>query len=114
MTKPIVDIETCSNVILLIYIHTYVISVKPRTEVEECFRILRDNAKWTLTTLKTIEDSLYAFGKLKIVNHPSQSLIFDIDYSDSYIENGVFIEKEIKEITKISYTKICLAILNSI
>lgn len=114
MTKPIVDIETCSNVILFIYIHTYVIAVKPRTEVEECFRILRDNAKWTLTTLETIEDSLYAFGKLKIANRPSQSLIFDIDYSDSYIENGVFIEKEIEEITKISYTKICLAVLNSI
>lgn len=74
------------------------IAVKPRTEIEECFRTLKDNDKWTLTTGTTMEDSLYAFGKLKITDHPSQSLIFDIDDSDSYIKNGVFTEKEIEEI----------------
>ncbi|KAI7857762.1 hypothetical protein BDC45DRAFT_532593 [Circinella umbellata] len=69
-----------------------------RAEVDECFNTLKHNNKWILSTGKIVEDSLYAFGKLQIGDHPSQSLIFDLGDTDSYIKNGVFTEQEIEEI----------------
>ncbi|KAI8875996.1 hypothetical protein K501DRAFT_201423, partial [Backusella circina FSU 941] len=45
-----------------------------------------------------VEDSLYAFGKLQIGDHPSHSLIFDPGDSESYIKNGGFTEEKIEEI----------------
>ncbi|KAG2226800.1 hypothetical protein INT45_005765 [Circinella minor] len=75
-------------------IHT----AKPRAEVDECFKALKHNDKWILSTGKIVGDSLYAFGKLQIGDHPSRSLIFDLGDSESYIKNGVFTEEEIEEI----------------
>lgn len=51
-----------------------------------------------------MEDSLYAFGKLQIGDHPSQSLIFDPCDSGLYIANNVFTQEEIDEI--LSYKNI--------
>ncbi|KAI8069862.1 uncharacterized protein B0P05DRAFT_639400 [Gilbertella persicaria] len=75
-------------------IHT----AKPRAEVEESFRVLRNNDKWILSTGTVVEDNLYAFGKLQIGDHPSQSLIFDPGDSELYVKNDVFTEEEIEEI----------------
>lgn len=47
---------------------------------------------------KIVEDSLYAFGKLQVGDHSSQSLIFDVGDSESYIKNGVFTEEGTEEI----------------
>ncbi|KAI7854094.1 hypothetical protein BDC45DRAFT_535962 [Circinella umbellata] len=63
-------------------IHT----AKSRAEVNECFRALKHNDKWGLSISKNSDD------------HPSQSLIFDLGDSESYIKNGVFTEEEIEEI----------------
>ncbi|KAL7324023.1 hypothetical protein PS15p_210597 [Mucor circinelloides] len=75
-------------------IHT----AKPRAEVEESFRALRNNDKWTLSTGTVVEDNLYAFGKLQIGDHPSQSFIFDVNDSELYIKHGIFTSEEIEEI----------------
>ncbi|KAG0929241.1 hypothetical protein G6F57_012745 [Rhizopus arrhizus] len=73
-------------------------TVKERAEVEEGFKLLRNDDKWMLSTGKIVEDSLYTFGKLHIADHPSQSLIFDAENAASYIENNVFTLEEIQEI----------------
>lgn len=45
-----------------------------------------------------MEDNLYAFGKLQVGDHPSQSLIFDPGNSETYSKNNVSTEEEIEEI----------------
>lgn len=92
----IVSIETKQQ--YSIFLTTFLIAAKPRTEVEECFRDLKNNDKWILSTGKIVEDSLYAFGKLQVGDHSSQSLIFDVGDSESYIKNDVFTEEGIEEI----------------
>ncbi|KAG1469571.1 hypothetical protein G6F56_003186 [Rhizopus delemar] len=80
------------------YLNENHITVKERAEAEEGFKTLRNDDKWSLSTSKVIEDSLYAFGKSHIADYPSQSLIFNADNSASYIENNVLTLEEIQEI----------------
>jgi predicted nuclease of restriction endonuclease-like RecB superfamily len=83
---------------IIFFIHRLLIAAKPRSEVEEFFRTLKHNDKWILSTGTKVEDGLYAFGKSQIEDHPSQSLIFDPNDSESYIKNGIFTKEEIEEI----------------
>ncbi|KAI8367028.1 hypothetical protein EDC96DRAFT_544064 [Choanephora cucurbitarum] len=65
-------------------------TAKPRAEVEESFRVLRNNDKW---------DSVYwNTSELQIGDQSSQSLIFDPGDSELCVKNDVFTEEEIEEI----------------
>ncbi|KAI8968841.1 hypothetical protein BDF20DRAFT_990731 [Mycotypha africana] len=91
-----------------------------RPEVDTSFKTLKSEKKWTLLCLyqsyksrslnikqlqishlstgTVVENQLYEFGKLQIEEHPSQSLIFDVNDSELYNKHGIFTSGEIEEI----------------
>lgn len=64
--------------------------------IEANFSKLEEEKKWKLSTGKIVEDTLYEFGKLCLVDHPACSMILDLQ-DKSYLKEGVFTEEEIEE-----------------
>jgi hypothetical protein len=53
--------------------------------------------KWKLKTGKIVEDTLLAYGKTCLVEHPCHSFILDTR-DESYLELGIFTKEEIREL----------------
>ncbi|KAG2198336.1 hypothetical protein INT46_010415 [Mucor plumbeus] len=71
---------------------------KKRPEVDNGFKKLVESKKWILSTGTIVEDKLYSFGKTCFSNHPSQSLILDLNDLDIYVKSEVFTPQGIEEI----------------
>lgn len=64
--------------------------------LEASFRQLENEKKWVLSTCKVVEDVLYGFSKSCLVDHPSCSMILDLD-DKTYLKENLFTEEEIME-----------------
>lgn len=80
------------------YCYTTSIESKKRPEVDNGFKKLVESKKWILSTGTIVEDKLYSFGKTCFSNHPSQSLILDLNDLDIYVKSEVFTPQGIEEI----------------
>lgn len=64
--------------------------------LEASFHRLEEKNKWILSTGKVVEDVLNKLSKSCLVDHPSCSMILDLD-DKTYIKEGLFTQEEIVE-----------------
>lgn len=64
--------------------------------LEASFNRLEEKNKWLLSTGKVVENTLYKFSKSCLVDHPSCSMILDLD-DKTYLKEKLFTQEEITE-----------------
>jgi TolB-like protein len=79
----------------------YIIFLVPREHpvIVASFEELDDEEKWTLSTGTVVEDVLYNFSKQCVVDHPSCSIILDLD-DLTYVNKKLFTKEELEEMKK--------------
>ncbi|KAI8094002.1 hypothetical protein BDF21DRAFT_475736 [Thamnidium elegans] len=82
-------------------------------ELEKNYSRLDDAHKWVLSTGKIVENALYTFSKMLIVDHPSNSFIIDID-DQTYLKQNIFSERELEEIKEENTTNTIVPLPNEL
>lgn len=68
-------------------------------ELEESFKSLAVEDKWTLRGGKIVEDSMYEFSKNCVADHPACSMIIYTE-DDTYLKNDIFTKEELQKIAE--------------
>lgn len=64
--------------------------------LEASFNRLEEKNKWLLSTGKVVENTMYKFSKSCLVDHPSCSMILDLD-DKTYLKEKPSTQEEITE-----------------